>query len=169
MWVCPTLVALQSSSEVLRERESWSALGKSMVTEWTTEVEEMKPFDAVAETIEKEASIVFREMGREHVHMLAGTDIGNPGLVPGASLHSELKLMVRAGMSPKDALFAATIAPLQFLGIEGGIEDNRPADLVLLAGNPLEDIANVDRIVAVWLNGKYFDRAALDGMLKPKP
>jgi hypothetical protein len=168
-WVCPTLVALQTAEEVLQDRQGWSVLGQHLVEEWTEEAEEMKPFDPVEARMERAGSIVVREMSRAHVRMLAGTDIGNPGLVPGASLHLELKLMVRAGMSPKEALFAATLGPLQFLGIEGGIEENRRADLVLLAGNPLEDIANIDRIVAVWLNGMYFDRAALDEMLKPKP
>lgn len=103
------------------------------------------------------------------VPILAGTDIGNPFLVPGPSLHDELGLLVtEAGLSPLDALRAATINPARTFGLAdslGTVAEGQLADLVVLEANPLEDIGNASAIDAVVLNGRYLDRAALDGLL----
>jgi hypothetical protein len=109
---------------------------------------------------------ILKEAG---VPILAGTDLGNPFLVPGASLHEELRLLVdEAGLSPLEALRAATIAPARTFGLAdslGTVAEGHLADLVLLTANPLEDIGAVDSIDAVVLNGRYLDRSVLDEML----
>jgi len=103
------------------------------------------------------------------VPLLAGTDVGNPYLVPGFSLHENLELMVsEAGFSPAEALRTATINPARFLGLEssaGSIAAGKAADLVLLDRDPLQDIRNTTQIAAVVANGRYLDRAALDALL----
>lgn len=100
---------------------------------------------------------VVRLMKEAGVPLLAGTDAGNPGSEPGDSLHRELELMVKAGLTPSEALATATRNAAEFLGRQkqwGTIERGRMADLVLLEGNPLEDIRNTRRIAAVVLGGR---------------
>lgn len=109
------------------------------------------------------------EMQRAGMTLLAGTDIGAPLLVPGSSLHDELGLLARAaGMTPLQALRAATIAPARVVSVDdslGTVDVGKLADLVLLDANPLSDIQNTKRIHAVVANGRLFDRAALDRLL----
>ena len=108
------------------------------------------------------------EMKRAGVELLAGTDLGNPYIYPGFSLHDELELLVEAGLSPLAALQAATINPSRFLGNEmelGTVEQGKLADLVLLDANPLESISNTKKINGVVVNGRFFDRGSLDKML----
>ena len=89
--------------------------------------------------------------------VIAGTDVGAvPHLVPGFSLHGELRMLVAAGLSPAAALRAATLDAAKALRIEaetGSIEPGKAADLVLLEGNPLEDIAHVASIREVVRKG----------------
>jgi imidazolonepropionase-like amidohydrolase len=110
-------------------------------------------------------------VGRMHcagVSFLAGTDEMNPYCFPGFSLHDELALLVEAGLSPLEALQAATRNPAEFFGWldeRGTIEKGKAADLVLLDADPLADIHNTTKIRAVILDGRWLDRAALDRLL----
>jgi imidazolonepropionase-like amidohydrolase len=107
-------------------------------------------------------------MHRAGVPLLAGSDIGNPFVFPGFSLHDELALFVQAGLTPLEALQAATLNPARYLALTGSlgtIEEGKLADLVLLDANPLEDIGHTRRITAVVTNGRYLPRDVLDKML----
>jgi len=84
--------------------------------------------------------------------IVAGSDTPNQLLAPGASLHDELALLVAAGLSPKDALLAATRNAARLLGVDsiGVLSAGNAADFVVLTGDPLADIRNtrtVDRVV----------------------
>jgi len=108
------------------------------------------------------------ELFRAGIPMLAGTDVGNPYCFPGFSLHDELAMRVESGVSPLGALQAATRNAALFMGASdkyGSVKPGMAADLVLLDADPLIDIHNTARISAVFLGGKEFDRAALDGLL----
>jgi imidazolonepropionase-like amidohydrolase len=110
------------------------------------------------------------EMHRAGVPFMAGTDAA-PGvyIMPGFSLHDELANFVEAGFTPMESLQTATSGPTKFLGAEGtsgAIAPGKVADLVLLSANPLDDIHNTRQITAVIANGRLFDRAALNRMLK---
>jgi imidazolonepropionase-like amidohydrolase len=88
--------------------------------------------------------------------VMAGTDCPNVAIVSGFSLHRELELLARAGLTPMEVLMAATRRPAERLGrrdVFGTIAAGRAADLVLLAANPLDDIRNVSRIERVIARG----------------
>jgi hypothetical protein len=108
---------------------------------------------------------MLRESG---IPILAGTDTGIPFRFPGWSLHDELDLLVAAGLSPSEALRAATGAAATSLGLSdevGTIRPGRVADLLLLDADPLADVANTRRIQAVVLRGELLERADLDSIL----
>jgi cytosine/adenosine deaminase-related metal-dependent hydrolase len=105
---------------------------------------------------------------RAGVPVILGTDAGDSFVFPGASVHDELGELVRAGLSPAEALRAATLTPAQYfdrMSEFGTVAPGRFADLVMLDGNPLADIANTQRIRAVIRGGRAFERPALDSML----
>ncbi|HEV7838089.1 MAG TPA: amidohydrolase family protein [Gemmatimonadaceae bacterium] len=109
------------------------------------------------------------DLNRGGVKLLAGTDTPQPYVYPGFSLHDELALLVRSGLTPLEALRAATYNPAEYLGALdslGTVAPGKLADLVLLDADPLRDIHNTRRISAVIANGRLYDRAALNGLLE---
>ncbi|MGB5693478.1 MAG: amidohydrolase family protein [Flavobacteriaceae bacterium] len=103
------------------------------------------------------------------VNILAGTDCGVSYVIPGFSIHEELKLLVEAGLSNADALRTATINPVNYFELSnshGGVMPEMTANLVLLNANPLEDISNTNKIFGVIRNGTYLDRDYLDKLLE---
>ena len=91
--------------------------------------------------------------------VVAGTDTPN-----GFNLHGELEAYVMAGMTPYQALRAATANPSKALGLDAGrIEAGALADIVIVEGNPLENIANAHHVKCVVANGRLFD---LNDLLK---
>jgi imidazolonepropionase-like amidohydrolase len=104
------------------------------------------------------------------VPMLAGTDCGvdNNYMFPGWSIHEELESLVKAGLTPAEALRMATIDAARWRGeadTEGSVEKGKTADLVLLRSNPLEAIRHTREIESVFAGGKYYSRPDLDAML----
>jgi hypothetical protein len=105
---------------------------------------------------------------RAGVPVILGTDAGDSFVFPGASVHDELGELVKAGLSPAEALRAATLTPAQYFERTadfGTVQPGRFADLVLLDANPLHEIGNTLRIHSVIQGGRAFSRAALDSML----
>ncbi|MGH9963171.1 MAG: amidohydrolase family protein, partial [Pyrinomonadaceae bacterium] len=109
-----------------------------------------------------------RAMRGAGVEFLASTDVSNPYCFPGFSLHDELALLVKAGLTPMEALQAATRNPAKYLGLLdslGTVEKGKIADLVLLDANPLAEIGNTKRINAVVVGGKLIPKLELEAML----
>jgi imidazolonepropionase-like amidohydrolase len=101
------------------------------------------------------------------VQLLAGTDLTVPFTYPGSSVHDEVRLMASTGMTNLQALQTATTHPVDFFGLQktlGSIAVGKRAEFVLLDGNPLADLSNLDRIEAVITHGKILRRPELDSM-----
>ena len=111
-----------------------------------------------------------QRMGGEGVRLLAGTDTACEGGLPGYSLHYELKELVDTGLSPLDALRAATIEPARYFNRrnEGAVVAGYRANLLLLDANPLDNIENTQRIRAVMLDGRLQTRTDLNKLLRRK-
>jgi adenine deaminase len=107
-----------------------------------------------------------REMHEAGVPLLAGSDVPNECLWHGRSLHKELRLLARAGLSNWEALKTATLNPARFLGRadEGVVRPGAKANLLLLDADPLVDISNTLRISGVMLKGRWLDAATLAAM-----
>jgi predicted amidohydrolase YtcJ len=107
------------------------------------------------------------DMHRAGVPLLTGTDLV-VDTYPGFSVHEELELLVRAGLTPLEALRTATLNPARYLAATdslGTVALGKVADLVLLDADPLADIRHTTRIAGVVLDGRYLDRRQLDDLL----
>jgi imidazolonepropionase-like amidohydrolase len=97
---------------------------------------------------------------RAGVPIVAGSDVG----VPGHTLHRELELYVKAGLTPLEAIQAATIVPARVMKLDGevgAIEVGKRADLIVLDANPLDNISNIRKVRSVVTQGRLFDCARL--------
>lgn len=98
------------------------------------------------------------------IPFLIGSDSGPPSRFPGFWEHREVELLVRAGLTPMQAIQAATINSARVLRVDrqyGSLEAGKVADLIILNADPLTDITNSRRIDSVWMNGKQVDRNSL--------
>ena len=98
------------------------------------------------------------------VNMMAGSDTGGGWIIPGVGLHREFDLLAEAGLSPLEILQLTTRNVAKFLGREtmmGSVEEGKNADLVLLAANPLADVANLHKVTGVVRAGTYYSDADL--------
>jgi hypothetical protein len=106
------------------------------------------------------------QLHKANVPLLAGSDaVGPPGVLPGSSLHEELSLLVQAGLTPYEALRTATVNAATYLDAEqefGKIAAGFRADLVLLSGNPLDDINHIQTRVGVMKRGRWFSANELE-------
>ena len=94
--------------------------------------------------------------------VVLGADTGVQDHIQGFMEHRELELIVEAGLSPGDAIVAATSAPAQVLGIDTGLlAPGKRADFLVLEANPMYGVTNTRQISAVYLNGQELDRGAL--------
>lgn len=111
-------------------------------------------YDAAEKTV--------RQLLASKTPVLAGSDAPNPGTAHGAALHRELELLVKAGLTPAQALTAATSAPAKAfrLSDRGRIAAGLRADLLLVDGNPTRDITATRAIAGIWKNGVAVDRAS---------
>ena len=178
-WQCPTLVwerggNLIDASDFSKDERvkyvpaSWKNKTWKRFTEEITQGYGTDDLATRKKFIAKELEVVGM-LHKAGVPFLAGTDTpAGVHIFPGYSLHEELQRFVAAGFTPLEALQTATINPARFFGMEeqaGTIEKGKFADLVLLSANPVEDIANTQKIAAVILNGQYIRRADLDKLL----
>ena len=167
-WACPTRVVMRSweprSLQLAR-------LGRPEVVKYVLPSEravwtpDRDPPEAEQKRNAREIEIadaIVRELHRRGVGLLAGTDVGNPLVVPGYALHDELAELVRLGLSPYQALRAATRDAAEVLGTGadmGTVSEGKRADLLLLGADPLAAIDNTTQIDGVMIRGRWIDAA----------
>ena len=138
--------------------------------EWTVDTQAWFTTDDHGDTTVAEWSLSL--VGRMHaqgVPIGAGTDTPIGRGLPGYSLHTEMERLVEAGLTPLEALESATVRPAEFFSLQdemGTIDVGKRADLVLLAGNPLQDISNTRKVVSVINKGVVLSRELLDESLR---
>jgi hypothetical protein len=178
-WYVPTHVTRRMDAlahdSAFRDDPRKRFLPPAMWEGWTADADRMAGLYASAEG--RRLIRGFYEMGldltgkahRAGVRILVGTDGGDTYSFPGSAMHDEMAELVKAGLTPAEALRAATLSAAEYLGradLYGTVAAGRRADLVLLDANPLDDIANTRRIRAVILGGRHLDRDRLDAMLR---
>ena len=92
--------------------------------------------------------------------IVAGTDMG----IPGFSVFREMELYVQAGLTPADALQTATIIPARAMNMDknyGSVEPGKQADIIIVDGNPFQNISEIRKINTVIKDGKIYDPASL--------
>jgi len=178
-WQCPTLIYLKTSVNIRDSILKKDPLMKYVYYSRVQHDWDYKNIPVVAGMSELEYRILQRlyeknlkivsDMKKKNISFLAGTDLINPFIYPGFSLHQELQLFVERGFTALEALQTATTNPAVFLGLEdslGSISEGKYADLIMLDANPLKDIHNTQRIEAVIVQGKYYNRKQLDKLLE---
>ncbi len=176
-WQVPTLTVLRGSYYALDSaftHDPRRAYMAAADTAWWQGLvrrrqQVFRPGDlAVAKAFFAHHEQIVGAMHRAGVGLLVGTDVSNPWVYWGFSLHDELANFVESGLTPMEALQAATIEPARFLGATdslGTLERGKVADMVLLDADPLADIHNTQRISAVVLRGQLIDSAARQRLL----
>ena len=101
---------------------------------------------------------LMRKMHKAGVQIFAGTDTPNPLIMPGASLYQEILELQKIGMTLTESLESATVKPGAYLFNDntGSIQENAPADFIVLKLNPVENISNLKMITGVMANGRYY-------------
>jgi imidazolonepropionase-like amidohydrolase len=178
VWNVPTEILFEqwlseADAERLASRAEMKYMPAGVVENWkATKQETLRDPqydpDVVARAIELRRKIILA-LQQSGGGLLLGSDAPQVFNVPGFSIHRELALLVESGLSPFEALQTGTVYPATFLDIEGRIgtvQAGLDADLILLDGNPLEDISNSRRVHGVVLQGRWLSRQELDRMLQ---
>lgn len=175
VWQVPTLVQLRGF--VLPEQARRVTANRSaettptLLAEWRAAAEDGdRARLAAGASVYRRQLATLRPMQDAGVRLMVGTDASSePWVFAGSSVHDEMALFVEAGLSPLEALQAATLRPLQYAGrarTGRALAAGEVADLVLLDADPRVDIDSTRRIRAVVMRGRLFDRDALDALLE---
>jgi imidazolonepropionase-like amidohydrolase len=171
LWSCPTeVVKIFYGLSEAQVRERLARPEMRYVPACDRAVWEPEPDDPAhpkkPEGLDGRAIFALHEKG---ARFLAGTDNMNPLVVPGFSLHEELRLLHEHGLSAREALRAATRDAAEFLHQAdefGSLKVGQRADLLLLDKNPLEDLAHSEHIAGVMVRGRWLPKSDLDAMLE---
>lgn len=161
------------SAADLANRPEMQFVDASTVEQWVRAKEQAtqeRGFDAtVAATAIAVRRELIRKLHRAGGKLLLGSDAPQVFNVPGFSLHHELRLLVESGLSPYEALRSGTTAPAGFFDLDAGtVEPGKIADLVVLDGNPLDDITNSRRVHGVLVRGRWLRADDLLAQARPR-
>lgn len=161
-FVVPTLTVIESTTGTA----SGASLAEDVRLKRFLNAEEVRglrssfPRRAGSTTKIENAFAAARQLKAAGVRILAGTDAPNPGTTHGASMHRELELLVQSGLTPVEALIAATSTPAAAFGLKdrGRIAPGLRADLLLVDGDPTKDITATRAIDTIWKGGVALER-----------
>ena len=167
------LLGLEDKESLLQERE-YQLMRPEMIENWRTKGRFIKWKGQEGYRREQWRPLLMqltKALQDRGVLLLLGTDVSVEGIVPGASAHKELELLVEAGLTPFEALCcgtrnAGTIA--KRMGVDGDwgtVEVGKRADLLLLGKNPLEEISNTQSQLGVMLRGRWLPKSELDQLV----
>ena len=117
--------------------------------------------------------ILAKELRRAEVTLLLGTDsgTGGMGIVPGFSTHDELRILTEVGFTPYEAISTGTVNAAKVVekmtgkGDFGTVEAGKRADLILVRGNPLKNVANIREPLGVMAAGRWYPEEKLKEMI----
>ncbi len=178
VWNCPTLVVWQKLVGQDKYDEMAKHPGMKHLSRWQR-VFQRKAFSEMMKKIKytsthytkrmlEISSVIIKALHGAGARIILGTDAGNPFVFPGYSVHEELKYLVQAGLSPYEALKTATVNAAKSLGrqnVIGTITPGKRADLLLIEDNPLIDISKTSKIFGVLVEGKWFSKEDLAGLV----
>jgi len=167
--VCPTIVVYKTDTQISAIRAGnypqSEYISPTVLDNWKSQWASQED---IPDFIWQNWAQMVKGLNEAGVPLMVGTDLSVPGIIPGFSVHEEMATWQEAGIPPADILRSATIVPVQFMGLQdrlGSIEEGKTASMILIRGNPLEDIGNAEKIESVFLRGEFFDRQKLDQML----
>ena len=177
VWVVPTAVQQDRYLAQSAQVESWLAdpqmrnIPAQALDQWKGAMKWSARMDAddwkLLEQARRNRIATISAFHDAGVRLLVGSDTPNPFVIPGASVHLELANFVATGLSPAQALAAATIQTARMLGLDkeqGSIEVGKRADLLLLSASPLTDVGNAQARVGLFLGGRWFTEQELQSM-----
>lgn len=167
--ICPTVVTFKTLTDI-RDFQDGSFPGDEYISPSVLDIwrSQWAQQGALPDFIWRNWVRMVSDLNKAGVPLMIGTDLMLPGIIPGYSVHQEMVIWQEADIPAADVLRSATIVPAQFMGLEnslGSISVGKTASMVLVKGNPLEDIRNAQRIEGVFFRGKYLSRQDLDRLL----
>jgi imidazolonepropionase-like amidohydrolase len=175
IWNGPTLALFEtivsdSTAEQLLARPNMRYVSQNVRRQWPLQLQQQR---AQMGTPEGRAAFVrirnriVQALDAAGAHLLVGSDSPQFFIVPGDAVHREMAAFVRAGVTPFGALVAATRAPAEYLGRAdlGTVAAGKSANLVLLEGNPLQDIHQTRQVGGVMVQGRWIDPARVRALL----
>ncbi|MFX1474771.1 MAG: amidohydrolase family protein [Promethearchaeota archaeon] len=178
VWNCPTLIVWQKLVGMDKYDEMTKHPAMKHLSQWQR-VFLKKSFSEMMKKIKytgadytkrmlEISSVLIKALHGAGARLILGTDAGNPFVWPGYSVHEELKLLVKAGLSPYEALKTATVSAAESLGrqnVIGTVAPGKRADLLVVEDNPLADISNTSKIFGVVVEGRWFPKEELASLI----
>jgi len=184
--ICTTLVVAEGIVKKLHETEAFLARPENeYLPQWymdafhqgkekhQVQLRGIEDFATFKYTLER---ILLTKLKQAGIPLLLSTDAGSGGMgiVPGFSIHDELRILIENGFTPYEAISAGTINASKVVKAMTGkndfgtIEVGKRADVIVVNKNPLEDVANIKDLRGVMAAGRWYDKAELQKMIIPR-
>jgi Amidohydrolase family len=180
---CPTMDWFQIayfllSEETMKKRAGIEYVADSVRVNWAKTLQEetkkmgeaeVKKYHDYYENLQKKHFEVLKKINEKGINIIAGVDASEIYSVPGFAILEEMKLYSKAGLSNYEILKTTTINPAKYAKSDvafGTVEKGKNADLILLEGNPLENLEAVSKVNGVFIDQKFYLKAEILKMMK---